>query len=200
MTSPIVNHAYSGPDHPNGACQHEYSGGIICNQSVIVHADKNQPVIEEHGWHGRAADAGSNVPCLKDGCGKPRLAKVHQGRVPVLKYPPLPVVEVDRKEASLDPAVHAWDSFSAEVRRILVAKSGGYGNAWQAQGYMGSLARVLSKTARIKNMLWKERPWLGTGGQESAEEQESVLDNAYDTAALLAFLVANIDDNNRWGS
>jgi len=100
---------------------------------------------------------------------------------------------------SQTPALVAWDSFSAEVRALIAKKSEGYGNAWQEQGYMGNLARILSKTARLRNMLWRENPWLGTGGDEASEEQESALDTLHDMAALCAFFVANLRMGQRWG-
>jgi hypothetical protein len=101
--------------------------------------------------------------------------------------------------SDLIPAVQAWDAFSAQVRDTIVRKSEGYGNAWQRQGWLGNLARILSKTARLDNMLWREKPWMDTGGEEAAEEQESVLETAVDLGALCAFFVSNVEAGNRWG-
>lgn len=112
---------------------------------------------------------------------------------PLGKQPPDPF------EDALIPAVQAWDSFADHVRQIIVDKSMAYGDAWERQGWMGNLARVMSKTSRLQNMLWRSTPWLGTGDGESQEETEQVRDTAADLAALCAFLVANIDEENRWG-
>lgn len=97
------------------------------------------------------------------------------------------------------PAVQAWDAYTAQVRDTIIRKSAGYGDAWQEQGYMGNLARVLSKSARLKNMCWKDGTWLDTGGEEAEVEQEQVQDTLVDLGALCAFLVANLEEGNRWG-
>jgi hypothetical protein len=67
-----------------------------------------------------------------------------------------------------------------------------YGEAWRSQGSMGNVARVLSKAARLKKMLWTSMPI------QSAEE--SVEDTLLDTVNLAAFTLINIRDNNMWGN
>lgn len=91
-----------------------------------------------------------------------------------------------------------WQSHADAVAALLKKKQA-YGDAWKEQGYMGNLARVLSKVSRLKNMLWREQPWLGTGGEESEVEKESALDTLYDLSALCALAIANIEEGNRWG-
>lgn len=74
-------------------------------------------------------------------------------------------------------------------------KSVAYGNAWRAQGYMGNLARVMSKTERLRNMLWNDDN--GFVGTEA--ETESVGDTLRDLCNLATFMWLNYRDGNRWG-
>ena len=67
-----------------------------------------------------------------------------------------------------------------------------YGEAFRSQGYMGNVARVLSKSARLKNMVWRDF------GIEDSEE--TVLDTVYDMINLAAFFVINYTDRNKWGN
>lgn len=99
-------------------------------------------------------------------------------------------------------AVDAWDAFSEEVRQLIVDKSAGYGNAWQEQGYMGNLARVLSKASRIKNLAWRDNSLddsVAMDGSDVDPNFESVEDTLKDSAALCAFFVANLREGRRWG-
>lgn len=98
------------------------------------------------------------------------------------------------------PALEAWDAFSPEVRRIIEAKSKGYGSAWQVQGYMGNLARVLSKSSRLKNILWNDNTGDHSDGEEVHPQYESLQDTLRDLAALCAFMASNIEEGNRWGN
>lgn len=75
---------------------------------------------------------------------------------------------------------------------IMAAKTKGYGNAWQDQGWMGNLARIMSKTSRLKNMLWQ------SFDMQSAEE--STQDTLLDQINLSAFMVRNMAAGNRWGN
>ena len=97
----------------------------------------------------------------------------------------------------LIPAVQAWDHHSEAIRELIIKKSAAYGNAWERQGYMGNLARVLSKAARLENMVWQDYTPENEGQEEPGGE--SVLDTLQDLAALTAFFVANLDGGNRWG-
>jgi hypothetical protein len=88
-----------------------------------------------------------------------------------------------------------WQGHSDAVLALLKKKDVAYGNAWQKQGYMGNLARILSKTSRLKNMLWRDEvESVVPEGQD-----ESVLDTLYDLSALCALAIANIEEGNRWG-
>jgi hypothetical protein len=70
-------------------------------------------------------------------------------------------------------------------------KGSTYGEAWRGQGYMGNVARVLSKASRLKNMLWRD--------MEIASSEESVTDTAQDMINLLAFFLINKIEGNKWG-
>lgn len=72
------------------------------------------------------------------------------------------------------------------------AKEKMYGGAWRQQGWMGNLARIMSKTARLKNMLWR--------GEELTDEQETVNDTLQDMINLCVFALLNRGQRNRWGS
>jgi hypothetical protein len=93
-------------------------------------------------------------------------------------------------------AVIAFTAYCEAVTELVRRKDAAYGGAWQKQGYMGNLARILSKAERLKNMCWTddnpaEFPIEG--------HDESVLDTLKDLMALCAFMGANIEDGNRWG-
>lgn len=124
--------------------------------------------------------------CALKGCGKPR--SLHGVMHPITR---------DVHANDLIPAVQAWDAYSEHVRKLIVRKSAGYRNAWERQGYMGNLGRVLSKSARLENMMWRDPgdEEFGTG----TALDESVLDTLWDLGALCAFTVANIEEGNRWG-
>lgn len=96
----------------------------------------------------------------------------------------------------LIPALQAWDAYAAQVRDTIIRKSQGYGDAWQEQGYMGNLARVLSKASRLKNVAWKDE----VNPLDPPEIHDELLaDTIVDLGALCAFLLANVEAVNRWG-
>lgn len=66
-----------------------------------------------------------------------------------------------------------------------------YGDAFRSQGYMGNVARVLSKVARLKNMVWRDWP--------IEDDEETVKDTALDLINLTAFFVLNRANRNKWG-
>jgi hypothetical protein len=67
-----------------------------------------------------------------------------------------------------------------------------YGDAWRSQGYMGNLARIMSKVSRLKNMLW--------GDEEMNDAKEPVEDTFYDMINLSVFSLLNRGQGNRWGN
>lgn len=66
-----------------------------------------------------------------------------------------------------------------------------YGGAWRKQGWMGNIARIMSKTARLQNMVWREFPL------ESVDEP--VQDTLQDLINLAVFTLLNRGQDNRWG-
>lgn len=75
--------------------------------------------------------------------------------------------------------------------RLQSRKAQAYGEAWSEQGYMGNVARVLSKVSRLRNMVWRDF------GIEDADEP--ILDTLFDLINLAAFTVINKRRNNKWG-
>lgn len=73
-------------------------------------------------------------------------------------------------------------------------KDAAYGGAWRRQGYMGSLARLMSKADRLRNMLWTNASSYGL-----TEGEETVQDTLQDMANLAGFMYRNYEDGNQWG-
>lgn len=73
----------------------------------------------------------------------------------------------------------------------MAAKNRNYGGAWREQGWMGNLARIMSKTARLRSMLWREVPLGSTS--------ESVQDTLQDLLNLCVFMMLNLNGGERWG-
>lgn len=204
-------------------CGYHYPSQGVCTALEEEHLLGSKGDILPHAWVGPAGSegrVGANTECQLLPCGMLRLARVHGDRKPeYLPTPPMTEVVGDIPEPvsvrlGLDPltvpkmamdiipAVQAWDALSAQVRDTILAKSRGYGNAWQEQGYMGNLARVLSKTSRLKNLLWRDGgPDMSVDmdGGDADPEAESVLDTLLDLSALCALAVANIEEGNKWG-
>jgi hypothetical protein len=67
-----------------------------------------------------------------------------------------------------------------------------YGGAWRKQGWMGNLARIMSKTARLKNMLWRD------DALESSDEP--IQDTVQDLINLCVFTLLNRGQQNKWGN
>lgn len=82
-------------------------------------------------------------------------------------------------------------AFYNQCLKLVYKKNGLYANAWRTQGYMGNLARIMSKVARLKNMLWTNHQ------MESADEPVS--DTLYDLANITAFAGINYSEENKWG-
>jgi hypothetical protein len=74
---------------------------------------------------------------------------------------------------------------------LMWEKNQQYEGAWREQGWMGNLARILSKSARLKAMLWNDMPRNRT--------DESVEDTARDLVNLCVFFLMNAGQENRWG-
>lgn len=73
----------------------------------------------------------------------------------------------------------------------LHAKNVQYGDAWREQGWMGNVARIMSKTTRLRNMLWRDQPLDSSS--------EPVQDTLQDLLNLCVFALLNRQAANRWG-
>lgn len=80
-----------------------------------------------------------------------------------------------------------------ECLNLAHAKDTAYQGAWKAQGYMGQTARVLSKVARLRALLWHS----DDGAPPMPEE--TVADTLLDLVNIAAFTLTNLRDGNRWG-
>lgn len=85
----------------------------------------------------------------------------------------------------------ALANFYAHCLTVAHNKSLNYGDAWRRQGWMGNLARMMSKMSRIKFMSWRDH------AMENAEE--SVTDSAIDLANITGFFAMNRSEDNKWG-
>jgi hypothetical protein len=79
-----------------------------------------------------------------------------------------------------------------EMADLYVEKTVYYGDAWRQQGWMGNLARIMSKVARLRNMSWRRDPI--DNGKETTE------DTLLDLANLSVFGLLNRRDGNFWGT
>jgi hypothetical protein len=95
------------------------------------------------------------------------------------------------------PAAVAFVAHADAVLALVRKKDETYGGAWQRQGYMGNMARILSKTARLENMVWRDQTEVN---EAPGEADESVMDTLHDLMALCAFMADNIEEGNRWGT
>lgn len=92
------------------------------------------------------------------------------------------------------PTYQAVAQVFQECLRLIEKKTPGYGRAWQEQGWMGNLARIMSKNSRLKNMLWRGR----LNQMQSADEP--IEDTALDLINLCAFFLINRHIDNEWGT
>jgi hypothetical protein len=74
---------------------------------------------------------------------------------------------------------------------MAVSKNKQYRDAWRKQGWMGNLARIMSKTERLRAMCWRNT------AMES--RNEPVQDTLLDLINLSAFFLINKGNDNQWG-
>lgn len=79
----------------------------------------------------------------------------------------------------------------AGVLATVYAKEQDYGEAWREQGWRGNVARILSKTSRLRNMLWRTHTL--------ENHDEPVQDTLQDLIALTLFALINRQGRNEWG-
>lgn len=75
---------------------------------------------------------------------------------------------------------------------VMYEKNALYGGAWREQGWMGNLARIMSKSARLRAMLWRDFHL------NSAEDPFT--DTLQDLINLCVFMSLNRKSGNRWGT
>lgn len=112
----------------------------------------------------------------------------------------LPIVDSGPEREQFWPgsAMAVWQGHADAVLALIRKKDGQYGGAWAKQGYMGNFARILSKAARVENLVWRDGgEWHS--GHQSEQDNETLLDTLYDLSALCAMAIANIEEGNRWG-
>jgi hypothetical protein len=80
-----------------------------------------------------------------------------------------------------------------EAANLMLRKNAEYGSAWREQGWMGNLARIMSKSARLKNMLWR-RDQVG-----GSNDNETVQDTLIDLINISVFMKMNLDIRNQFG-
>lgn len=82
----------------------------------------------------------------------------------------------------------------AEAARLFASKNAHYGDSWREQGWRGNLSRILEKSKRLRQMLWRGGNVLLNGSSEHPRE------TALDMINTLAFMIVNMDDNIEWGN
>lgn len=88
-----------------------------------------------------------------------------------------------------------------DALRLAEHKNGQYGDAWRKNGYMGNLARIISKTDRLNNLLWRDPDGAGYPLPANYDRDgETVRDTLLDLINLSGFMLANWSEENRWGS
>lgn len=80
-----------------------------------------------------------------------------------------------------------------ETLKLARLKDQTYAQAWRTQGYMGNVARVLSKAARLKELLWRDHDNARTLPINASEEE------LVDIINIAAFALHNLRQGNRWG-
>jgi hypothetical protein len=91
-----------------------------------------------------------------------------------------------------EDTIHAMVNIFERCLNIALVKNQQYRGAWKKQGWMGNLARIMSKMERLKALCWVDGLVPYTG--------ESVEDNLVDLINIAAFMEINFEDGNRWGS
>jgi hypothetical protein len=79
-----------------------------------------------------------------------------------------------------------------EALTVAHHKNAMYGSAWRRQGWMGNLARVMSKGERLKNLLWRDH--------EKSGAEEAATDTALDMVNIMGFFMINRSESNKWGT
>lgn len=104
------------------------------------------------------------------------------------------VHEFVEDEATLGSLMNVFE----RALNLAIEKDDKYAGAWRTQGFMGNLARILSKAARLKSMCWKDAPEKADATKQ-ANVEETIDDTLLDMVNLAAFARENFARGNRWG-
>lgn len=85
------------------------------------------------------------------------------------------------------------EAIFTEAATLFKSKNAAYGDSWRHNGWRGNLSRIMEKTGRLRNMLWRDGNVLLNGGKEHPRE------TALDMINTLAFMIANMDDGVEYG-
>lgn len=94
-----------------------------------------------------------------------------------------------------ETTVTVLESLFSEAMNLAAVKDAAYGGAWRRQGYMGNVARVLSKVERIRELLWSDR----VPETREAVYEETAEDTLLDLINIAAMALQNVREGNRWG-
>lgn len=117
------------------------------------------------------------------------------------------MIELELLEAREDMVAHgdpmplqSLRNVVGDALRLLEHKNEQYGDAWRKQGYMGNLARIQSKAARLNNLLWRDADGDGYPlAPNYSRGGETVVDTLLDLINLSAMMAMNWTEENRWG-
>lgn len=115
----------------------------------------------------------------------------HKGNQPYLVLHLPENYEDQPVEATLSSLAAVFD----QALKLADSKERGYGGAWRTQGWMGNLSRLMSKTARLKNLLWRSHK-----APDSDFVDEVAEDTALDMVNIAAFFTINYSEGNQWGN
>lgn len=104
--------------------------------------------------------------------------------------PAVILIRKDYEGTSVGITLNAVATLMEKVLETIAEKDFAYGAAWKRQGWMGNLARVMSKTERLKAMLWKDL---------ALRDSEGPQDTALDLVAIASFFYLNYVNQNKWG-
>lgn len=187
----IVTHPFDGGDLAL-YCAYVYEGGATCNRSADwpVHQPKTGCGVEA-----KLNTLAATVPSYSEH--KPDQVRAYLDEKASAAYETYYGTTFPVDDPPTTAQVVAM--FHDRALRLAVAKNQAYADAWRRQGYIGNVARVLSKVERLRNLVWQDNTWLGTGGDESAQDEETLRDTLLDLANLAAFAAANLAAGNKWG-
>lgn len=193
--------------------QHFYQAGLIEDRCRIISSLK--PMAECGLPKADPTHYSEDVPppsSAQEGPGRKTLTEIFSSFVPK-GNDPLPdreryttftgTLAVDDPPSTMQGAIIFFD----QCVELMDQKNLNYGDAWRSQGYMGNLARILSKVSRLRNMLWRsdptdqvpDQPAVMEGSAQADMDAETVRDTLMDLSNLCYFMARNLGEGNQWG-